>query len=229
MALLNVHRPILEKLLRLLEKDGADSVGGKVPADRAEYRDALVRLVQESRQDPKQLRRAVRNYLQSRGCETWSTHNVTQGSYWLNWTDRGLTELSRLLGGESRFLNWGMTFTNRDVWVGFYLYHPREDRENPSPLDQLMHFMEDTPIDRLEPDKYRIENRSYGWHRVYEKQILSKDEFADMSEAEVQDEVLQRLEDFMDSNESDYRRIDDYFRCLAFRPDVSTSTREESS
>ncbi len=33
----------------------------------------------------------------------------------------------------------------------------------------------------------------------------------------------------MGSNESDYMRIDDYFRCLAFRPDVSTSTREESS
>jgi len=33
----------------------------------------------------------------------------------------------------------------------------------------------------------------------------------------------------MGSNESDYMRIDDYFRCLAFRPDVSTSTREEAS
>ena len=49
-----------------------------------------------------------------------------------------------------------------------------------------------------------------------------------MSISEGQDEVLQWLQDFMSSNESDYRRIDDYFRCLAFRPNVSTSTQDES-
>ncbi|MYD89274.1 MAG: hypothetical protein F4Y08_02890 [Caldilineaceae bacterium SB0662_bin_9] len=88
--------------------------------------------------------------------------------------------------------------------------------------------MERTPIDRLDPDKYRIENRGYGWHRVYEQQILSKDEFADMSGAEGQDEVRRGLEDFMDANASDYKRINDYFRCLAFRPDDSASTRGEA-
>ena len=228
MALLDDHRSILAKMLRLLEKDGADSVQEQVPEDRSEYRDALVRLVQESRQDPKQLRKAMADHLRSRGCTTWSTHNATQGSYWLNWTDRELEDTSRLLGGKSNFLNWGMTFTNREVGVGFYLYRPGKERENPSPLDRLMRFMEDTPIDRLEPDKYRIVDRDYGWYRVYEQQVLSKDEFADMSVSEGQDEVLRWLKDFMGSNESDYRRIDDYFRCLAFRPDVSTSTQEES-
>lgn len=228
-ALLDDHHSILEKLLRLLEKDGADSVGGKVPKDRAEYRDALVRLVQESSQDPKQLRKAMANYLKSRGCETWSTHNATQGQYWLNWTDRELDETSRLLGGESKFLNWGMTFTHRNVAVGFYLYRPGKEREHPSPLDRLKHFMEETPIDRLEPEKYQISNNGYGWHGVYYQPLLSADEFADISEAEAPDEVIRRLEHFMGSKESDYQRIDDYFRCLAFRPDVSTSTREESS
>ena len=228
-ALLDDHHSILEKLLRLLEKDGADSVGGKVPKDRAEYRDALVRLVQESSQDPKKLRKAMANYLKSRGCETWSTHNATQGQYWLNWTDRELDETSRLLGGESKFLNWGMTFTHRNVAVGFYLYRPGKEREHPSPLDRLKHFMEETPIDRLEPEKYQISNNGYGWHGVYYQPLLSADEFADISEAEAPDEVIRRLEHFMGSKESDYQRIDDYFRCLAFRPDVSTSTREESS
>ncbi len=228
-ALLDDHHPILEKLLRLLERDGADSVGGKVPKDRTEYRDALVRLVQESSQDPKQLRKAMADYLKSRGCETWSTQNATRGQYWLNWTDRELDETSRLLGGESKFLNWGMTFTHRNVAVGFYLYRPGKEREHPSPLDRLKHFMEETPIDRLEPEKYQISNNGYGWHGVYYQPLLSADEFADISEAEAPDEVIRRLEHFMGSKESDYQRIDDYFRCLAFRPDVSTSTREESS
>lgn len=122
-----------------------------------------------------------------------------------------------------------MTFTNRGVGVGFYFYRPGKERENPSPLDRLKHFMEETPIDRLEPEKYQISNNGYGWHGVYYQPMLPEDEFAAMSVSEGRDEVRRRLEDFMDPNESDYKRINDYFRCLAFRPDVSTSTREESS
>ncbi len=229
MALLNDHRPILKKMRQRLEKDGADSVGGKVPKDRTEYRDALVRLVQESSQDPKQLRKAMANYLKSRGCETWlsQTHKAPKW-YSVNWTDRELEVTSRLLSGASNFLNWSMTFTHRNVGVGFYLYRPGKKQENPSLLDRLIRFMKDTPIDRLETDKYRIKDMGDGWHRVYHQPILSKNEFADMSVFESRDEVLRRLKDFMDSNESDYRRIDDYFRCLAFKLDVSTLTREEA-
>ena len=228
MALFKDHRDILEKMLRLLEKDGADGVAGKVPADQAEYRAALVRLVQESGQDPKQLRWAVRDCLESRGCETRSTQNATQGIYWLNWTDGELRETSRLLGGESRFLSWGLTFTNREVSVGFYLYRSGGERGNPSPLDWLLDFMEDTPIDRLEPDRYQIVDRDYGWHRVYYRALLPEDELAGMSVSEGRDEVLRRLRDFMGSNASDYRRIDDYFRCLAFHPGVATPARKSS-
>ena len=126
----------------------------------------------------------MRDCLQSQGCETWSTHNATQGNYWLNWTDGKLEETSCLLGGESRFLSWGLTFTNREVSVGFYLYRPGEERGNPSPLDWLLHFMEDTPIDQLEPDKYRIVDRGYGWHRIYYQALLPEDEFAGMSVSE---------------------------------------------
>ena len=229
-SLLDDHRPILEKMIRLLDKDGADSVWEKVPEDRTEYRDALVRLVQESRQDPKQLRKAMANYLKSRGCETWlsQTHKAPKW-YSVNWRDRELEETSRLLSGASNFLNWSMTFTHRNVSVGFYLYpyRPGKKQENPSLLDRLIRFMKDTPIDRLETDKYRIKDMGEGCHRVYHQPILSKDEFADMSVFENRDEGLRRLKDFMDSNESDYRRIDDYFRCLAFKLDVSTLTREE--
>lgn len=228
MTLLDDHRSILEKMLRLLEKDGADSVRAQVPENRAEYRAALVRLVQESRKDPKQLRKAMRDHLKNQGCKTWLSNNLT-GDYWLNWTDRELEKTSRLLGGESNFLNWGLTFTHRDVWVGFYLYRPGEKLGNSPSLDQLMHFMEDTPIDRLKQDRYQIVDRDSGWHRVYYHMLLPEDEFADMSVSEGQEEVLRKLKDFMCSDESDYRRIDDYFRCLTFRPDVSTSTREESS
>ena len=231
MALLDCHHYILEKMLRLLERGGAGSVREQVPEDRSEYRDALVRLVQEFRQDPNQLRNAMAGYLQSQCYTTQLTQNAPKW-YSVSWTDKELEELSRILGGESNFLRWSMTFTNRDVGVGFYLYRPRKEQESLFPLDRLMHFIKDTPIDRLAPDnKYQIEYRGSGWHRVYYQPILSEDELADMSISKGQDEVLQWLQDwlqdFMNSNESDYRRIDEYFRCLAFRPDVPTSTRKE--
>ena len=217
-------------MLRLLDKDGADSVWEKVPEDRTEYRDTLVRLVQESRQKPKQLRKAVDDHLKNRGCTTQltQTHKAPKW-YSVNWTDKELEELSRILGGKSNFLRWSMTFTHRNVVVGFYFYQPGYKRGDHSPLDRLIRFIEDIPIDRLEPDKYRNKDIGEGWHRVYYQPILSKDEFANMLVSEGQDEVLRKLKDFMASNESDYRRIDDYFRCLAFSPEVSTSTWEESS
>ena len=95
-ALLDDHHPILEKLLRLLERDGADSVGGKVPEDRDEYRKALVRLVQESRQDPKRLRKEMADYLNSKG---YKTQFVAFAPKWysVNWTDSELEKTSRNL------------------------------------------------------------------------------------------------------------------------------------
>ncbi len=219
------HHPILEKLRQLLEKDGADSVGEEVPEERAEYRDALVRLVKVFRQNPKRLRKAVADYLKNRGCTPQAAGKPPKW-YSLSWTDKELEKPSQILGGKYNFLRWSMTFTHRNVGMGFYLYRLEKERIKPSPLDKLIHFMEDTPIDRLEPGKYQIADQGFGWHKVYYQRILSEDAFTDMSVLESQAKVLRWLEDYMGSNESDYRRINDYFRCLAFRPDASTSAQK---
>ena len=50
-----------------------------------------------------------------------------------------------------------------------------------------------------------------------------------MSAPEVAHEVIRRLEDFMDSDDSEYRRIDDYFQCLAFGSDELPTRREAGS
>ena len=60
------------------------------------------------------------------------------------------------------------------------------------------------------------------------RSFVSNDDLVDMPASESQDEVLRRLKDFMGSDESEYRRINDYFKCLAFRPDGPTSTQEDS-
>ena len=125
-TLLDDYGSILKKMRRILEEDD-DGVGGMVPEDRTDYRDALVRLVKESRQNPKQLRRAVAAYLKGRGCKTWSSHNPKLTHYWLTWTDTNLTQTARSLGGEDGFLRWGMTFKHHVVRVRFHLYKQSEE------------------------------------------------------------------------------------------------------
>ena len=167
--------------------------------------------------------------MKGRGCTTWASHNPRLTHYWLTWTDTNLAETAQSLGGEDNSLRWGMTFTYHRVRAGFYLYQPpQEEREEHSPLNRLKNFMHATPINRQEPGKYPMTNNGFGWFQVYDQEILSNDELADMSGSESNDEVLRRLKDFMGSDKSEHRRIDDYFQCLAFRPDDSASMREDS-
>ena len=169
------------------------------------------------------------HYLKGRRCRTWSTQNPKKAVYWLNWADANLAETAQSLGGEDDFLRWGMTFTHYGVYVGFYLYQPLgKDREEPSPLDRIKGFMRATPINRQDPDRFRVTDNGFGWWQVYRQKLLSGDDLAEMSGSKTKDEVLRRLTEFMASEESEYQRIEDYFQCLAFRPDGSASRRKGS-
>lgn len=79
-----------------------------------------------------------------------------------------------------------------------------------------MSFVENTPINRQKTGGYSVMDKGYGWTTVYRKELLTRDELVEMSAPEVRDEVIRRLKAFMDSDDSEYRRIDDYFQCLAF-------------
>ena len=227
--LLDEHRSILKEMRQIHARDGDDGVGGIVPEDLADYRDSLLRLVKESSQNPKQLRTAVAHYLRGQGFKLWFSNNPKLTHYWLSWTDPNLAETAQSLSGKDDFLRWELEFTYRDVGVRFNLYqHPRENREESSPLDRVKGFIRATPINRDDPDRFRMEDGGYGWYRVYSKKLLSGDELAKMSGSQRKDEVLRILNEFLASDESDYRRISDYFQCLAFRPDGSASTRDDS-
>ena len=97
-----------------------------------------------------------------------------------------------------------------------FVFYSESDKER-SFVDRLKGFMEKTPINRQKPDEYSVKDAGYGWERVYREEILSNEELVGMSAPEVKDEVIRRLGDLMDSDDSEYRRIDDYFQCLAFR------------
>ena len=108
-----------------------------------------------------------------------------------------------------------------------FAFYSESDKER-SFVDRLKGFMEKTPINRQKRDEYSIKDAGYGWERVYREEILSNEELVEMSAPEVEHEVIRRLGDFMDSDGSEYRRVDDYFQCLAFRSDELESTREYS-
>ena len=228
-TLLGAHRSILTKLRETLGKKGDDGVRDVVPQELADYREALLQLVKESRQNPKRLRRAVADYLKGRGCTMWFSNNPQRTYYWLTWRDQNLADTSQSLAGSDDFLNLGLTFTHHRVWVHFYLHQPpQEGQQERSLVDRLKDFMHATPINRQKPGQYSMKRSSPGWYHVYDQELVSKDELADMSGSEAKDQVLQRLTDFIESDGSEYRRIDDYFKCLAFRPDESASKREDS-
>jgi len=107
-ALLDHHRSILKEMRRVLEKDGDDGVRGRVSADRKRYRDTLVKLVRESRHDPKQLRAAVADYLKGRGGTLTYSNNPSRTWYWLGWTDATLREAVQSMGGHRGSLSWYM-------------------------------------------------------------------------------------------------------------------------
>ena len=130
------------------------------------------------------------------------------------------------MAGRRGLLAWYMTFTNHNVEMDFAFFS--ESGKERSFVDRLKRFIEKTPINRQKPDKYSVRDEGYGWERVYRKEILSNEELVELSAPEVRDEVIRRLEAFMDSDDSEYRRIDDYFQCLAFRSDELESAPEDS-
>ena len=213
-ALLDHHRSILKEMRRVLETDGDDGIRGRVPDDRQKYRDSLVKLVRESRHDPKTLRTAVANYLKGRGVTPTYSNNPSRTWYWLGWTDSTLRDAVQRMGGHRGSLSWYMAFSHHSVEMSFSLYS--QSSEERSFVDRLKDFMEKTPINRQKPDGYSVWDAGYGWETVYRKEILSNEELVEMSAPEVTEKVIRRLGDFMDSDDTEYRRIDDYFQCLAF-------------
>ena len=213
-ALLDEHGSILKELRRVLEDEGDAGVVRRIPVDRTKHANALVRLVKETRHDPMTMRAAATRLLRSRGVEKPVASNAPSRTlYWLTWTDPALADATERMGAPRGCVAWALDFSRRRVEVGFRLRF--DDKSRPI-LARLERFMEKTPINRRKRDDHALEDVGYGWRKGYRTDLLSTDELLEMSPPEAQAEVIRRLEDFMDSGDSEYRRIDDYFQCLAF-------------
>lgn len=215
------HKAILIELRAILEDDGDRAVGDKVSDDRSEYRDTLVRLVQRFRHVPIELRAAVRRrYLDGLDGHVMDRSHGP-GWCWLCWTGRELDAAVTGMGGQPKWVGWGMMFNREGVTMDFCIVRPSRDTESEPFVRRLMKFIKTTPINRQNPlaEYFSAEDFSEtfnDWYSVYRKRLLTRDELIERSPAEVQDRVIRRLDRFMTSDDSEYRRIEDYFQCLAF-------------
>ena len=53
-----------------------------------------------------------------------------------------------------------------------------------------------------------------------DREFVTDEELSGMSPSEAKEVVRERLEKFLSADDSDYRRIQGYFECLAFKPEA---------
>ena len=204
--LLSGYRALLRHLFEMCVGDGDDKVRATVPDRYASYRGTIVRLVRDFGQEPGRLRGAVRQMLKDRGIET------TKRGSWLYW---GLEE-AEAMGIDGWCIRWCIDFRYREVRA--YLEVPPYGRGEL--VNRMLAFMRKTPVDRRHRDRYPMEGGADAYFSVYSHQLVGDDILSGKSTAAVTEAVRREVENFLDSEDSDYKRIRDYFKCLAFRPEA---------
>ncbi len=213
--LLGEHGALLERLRDVLVKEGDGGVRELVPESGQDYRDSVVRLVKDFRQEPVRLRSAVRDYLDGRGIGTTIDSRGT--NFWLMWDLEAAEEL------DIQGCRWVLTFKYRSLTVHINVPPWCSKGATGGTWERIKSFMRKVPVDRRFRERYPMRGAGYGYYTIYHHQLLGDDVLSALSASEVRDRTLAEVKRFLDSDTSDYRRINDYFRCLSFRPDAATS------
>ena len=213
-ALRRDYGALWKEMLDVLGREGGDGVARLVPADGTEFRPTVVRLAKEFGSEPKDLRNAVGDFLKRHRKFKTETGQDPKKTWFAQYWE--LSDLARDLGIGSS-LRWGMDFSHKKISIGFYLY--QWSRKRQPAVDRIKAHLQSTPINSQEPTWYRMKEEGKYFY-VYRQKFLSADDLAGMSTSEAKELVLKKLKEFLDSNDSEYRRIENYFKCLAFRPDA---------
>ncbi|MCY4573511.1 MAG: PD-(D/E)XK nuclease family protein [Gemmatimonadetes bacterium] len=212
--LLDNHHSLLKHMSGVLGDEGGDhKVRAMVPERHAHYRDTVVRLAKDFEQEPTRLRDAVREMLTSRGIKT------TKLGQWLNWE----LEAAQALGIPWCF-RWQLAFQYRQISV---LLEVRSHCRKA--VKDLLAFVRETPMDRHRRDRYPMRPKDFGYFNVYRHQLVGDEILSGTSTAAVTEAVRQAVTEFLDAEDSDYTRINDYFRCLAFRPEAAAAAVAEKA
>ena len=212
--LLDNHYSLLKYMFGMLgDEEGEQEVRAMVPESHAHYRDTVVRLAKDFGQEPARLRDAVREMLTGRGIVTriWKP--------WLCWE----LEAAQVLG-IGGCIEWVLAFEYRQIRALLVV----SARCRKAVKDTLA-FVRETPIDRRRRERYPMRDKEFGYFDIYSHQLVGDEILSGTSTAAVTEAVRQAVTEFLDAEDSDYIRVNDYFRCLAFRPEgVSAAQAEEA-
>ncbi len=225
--LLDDHHSLLKRIFDMLrDEDGADKIRAMVPDCHADYRGTVVRLAKDFGQEPERLRDEVREMLTSRGMTTTVSANPPKTAFWLSWDMKEAAALG--IGG---YLKWKLSFRHHRVSVRFQNPPLSRTDSKAAKVKRIKIFIRKTPIDprRSRQNRHVMEGGHYNsYFYFYRHQLVDDDVLSGRSTAEVTEAMLQAVANFLDSEDSDYRRINDYFRCLAFRFDAAAAAQEEA-
>ena len=136
----------------------------------------------------------------------------------------GLKE-AQALGIDEWCIRWCIDFQYREVRA--FLEVPPYGRGEM--VNRILAFMRETPVDRRHRDRYPMEGKEYTYFSIYSHQLVGDDILSGRSTAAVTEAVLREVANFLDSEDSDYKRIRDYFECLAFQHDMAAAEEDEAS
>ena len=217
--LLSGHQALLGHMSEVLVDDGDEKVGETVPDRHAHYRGTVVRLVRDFGQEPGRLRESVRQVLKDRRMETTKTSRGL--GRWLSWD----LEEAEALGIGTWCIRWRIEFGYREVRI----YLERTPYFRGEMANRILAFLRETPVDRRRRDRYPMQRDEYGYFNIYSHRLVGDDILSGRSTAAVTEAVRHEVKDFLESEDSDYKRIRDYFKCLAFLPGATEAEEDEAS
>lgn len=201
----NAHPRILEKLQ---EEKSQGRTGLLDTVDKPQHRDTIKRWLEYFEGIPRKLREGVADYLTlskrvGAGIKRASGRGAYRDSGWLHWWE---TPSGGKLGiGDCAW--WWFSFESRNVTVEL---GTERNPKNPK-MQAIWSFLQDTPIDPGRLERYPMENGV-----MYRHNLLKGDELSGSFEKTVK-LLHDRLDEFF-GPDGDYKRIERYFRCLAFDP-----------
>ena len=197
----------------LADEEGEQKVRAMVPEHHALYRDTVVRLAKDFGQEPTRLRDVVREMLTSDEINTRIT------GPWLSWE----LEAAQALG-IAGCIHWVLAFEYRQIRA--LLEVPSHCRKA---VEDVLTFVRATPIDRRRRERYPMRPKEFGYFDIYSRQLVGDEVLSGTSTAAVTEAVRQAVTEFLALEDSDYTRINDYFRCLAFSREAASAAQAEES
>ena len=213
-TLLDDHRPLLERLSKERE-EGSGNIGEMLPQSLSKYARTIARLIGDFRQEPKRLRSAIRRLLKRRRFRAWTNTPTGQPWFFLYFSNENMDETRRSLNVPG-YPRWVVFLSRRQVLL--YLQFDASKTGMPA-VERIIGFMQENPIDASPEaqERYPMDIRWGGRFVVYKYRLMTSEELAATPASEIEGITLGKMAAFLDS---DFKRIETYFACLAFDPAV---------